>query len=630
MSRGVLEKSIIVIVAMVLLVGLASCGKDEKGEVTKDILSQKQAESDRTQITVLVKYAFAINGFEKTVEEKFPNIDIVQVGNYTKNSSVAEYERRLEHDDLTDIIMTWPLEVGEKYWSERLIDLSGMDYASNYNLSMLNTISQDGALYYLPGPAQVRGIVYNKTLFEEKGWEVPNNYDEFISLCQTIESSGIRAVQLGFKNAEVLDTAFVGYNYSDYFSKPKDVQWIENYNKGEGSFGDHFEPALEVFQNMIDAGVWKQSDLDVDYSQREKMIFSRQCAMVEDSVLLARMGYSLTGSADEFGLMPFFNPGMDGDWARLYMVCYVGLNKHLEEDQNKEKYELVKQIMGYISTPEGQKALASDTGAMFSSVTDASPPNDKEVEELLPALNSGRYAVFPTLKYAQDALREGLAGMVNGTVTKEEVIKMVDDANKTPTKVAEPEKIGEADQDFTLIETGNFVTDAMQEFAKTDVALFLDNGKDGTYNGKGISASLYKGDVTKQDIVTILPDLKAGDEGVLWKVEMTGEDLIETLEYAIPVNHNQKGWYYYFSGLKMEYNPCEKPGERIVSVTTKAGKKIKKDRIYSIAVADNTVPEKFLKSCEKTKTTIESIVLNKVKESKKISPANDGRFVVIE
>ena len=51
--------------------------------------------------------------------------------------------------------------------------------------------------------------------------------------------------------------------------------------------------------------------------------------------------------------MPFFSPGTPCDWARLYMVCYIGLNKHLGEPQNKKKYDPVMQLMDYISTPEG-------------------------------------------------------------------------------------------------------------------------------------------------------------------------------------------------------------------------------------------------------------------------------------
>ena len=56
--------------------------------------------------------------------------------------------------------------------------------------------------------AQVRDIVYNTILFEEKGWKVPYDFNRFIALCRTIEARGIRSIHLGFGNSELLDTAF--------------------------------------------------------------------------------------------------------------------------------------------------------------------------------------------------------------------------------------------------------------------------------------------------------------------------------------------------------------------------------------------------------------------------------------
>ena len=199
-------------------------------------------------------------------------------------------------------------------------------------------------------------------------------------------------------------------------------------------------------------------------------------------------GYALTGSTDQFALMPFFSPGTPCDWDRLYMVCYIGLNKHLGEPQNKKKYDPVMQLMDYISTPEGQLALAANTGAMYSSVKKVPAPDIPEIADMLPALSHGRYAIFPESKNAQDALREGLAGMLAGALTQDDVIRMVDHQNKNPLPPKACTVIGEATADFTLIETGNFLTDAMRAKAGADVALFLDNGKDGKYNGKGASA----------------------------------------------------------------------------------------------------------------------------------------------
>ncbi|MEG0825319.1 MAG: ABC transporter substrate-binding protein, partial [Oscillospiraceae bacterium] len=308
-----------------MLVSLFGCAP--KPEAVDDVLTQKAIEQGRTPITVLVKNAFSVVGFEKAVEEQFPNIDIIQVGNFTSDMGIAEYEARMRNDDLTDLVMTWPLSAGSDYAPDRLLDLSALPCSARYNATRLEKVSKDGKLYYLPGPSQIRGIVYNKTLFRENGWTVPKDFEGFLSLCDQIEKTGIRALQLGLGNAEVLDTAFVGYSLSECMSSPADFQWLNDYNSGKGNFAAHAAPALDIFQTLIDRKVLQPGDLKLTYADRETMIFSRQCAMVEDSVLMARMGMEHSGCTDEFGLMPFFNPGENGDWARLYPVCYIGANR---------------------------------------------------------------------------------------------------------------------------------------------------------------------------------------------------------------------------------------------------------------------------------------------------------------
>lgn len=624
--RKVLKICVFVAVATMLL--LMGCTPKNVVSDSEDIITQKVSSPDKIAVTILVKNAFSIHEFERIAEEHFPNLDIIQVSNYTSDMGVAEYEKRLENSDITDIVMTWPLEVGEQYWEKELLDLSGMSYTSNYNIAFLNKISRDGKLYYLPGPSQVRGIMYNKTLFEENGWVVPKDYDGFIALCKKIEASGIRALQLGFANSEVLDTAFVGYGIADCFSTPQNNQALMNYNAGKGSFGDSFTPALNTFQELVKEGVFQKSDLEVDYAAREEMILNRKCAMIEDSVLMCRKGAEYNGCTDEFGLMPFFNPGTNNDWARIYPVCYIGLNKHLAEKQNKEKYELVTQLMEFISTPEGQTALAADTGAMISSLNGTKPPDIPEIEDLLPALAHGRYTSFPQLKNAQSALRKGLAGMLAGTQTAEEVIKQVDEANTNPPIEVPAPAIGTSSMNFTMIETGNLLTDAMRKESGCEIALFLDNGKDGRYNGKGVSAKMYKGSITEMDLRRILPDLKMDEKGVLWKVTMTGENLIKTLEYSISVNNDTTGWFYYFSGLKMVFNPCAEPGSRIISITDENGAAIDPKRIYSVAIADESIPLEVMIDCEKTEKLILDIFADSIIQAKTISPSTDNRFTI--
>ncbi|MEG0765055.1 MAG: ABC transporter substrate-binding protein, partial [Pseudoflavonifractor sp.] len=501
-----LRRSVAAVLALLLL-GLSACAVPQAAP-PQDVLTQKITPPGRTPITVLVKNAFSVDGFETAVEEKFPEIDLIQVGNFSYEMGIAEYEARMKHDDLTDLVMTWPLSAGVEYCPDRLLDLSSLPCTARYNAARLDKVSKDGKLYYLPGPSQIRGIVYNKTLFREHGWTVPKDFEGFLDLCDQIEAAGIRSLQLGLGNAEVLDTAFVGYSLSTCMSAPADLQWLSDFDQGKASFLPHAAPALDTFQTLIDRKVLQPGDLNLTYADRENMLFSRQCAMVEDSVLVARMGMIRNGCTDEFGLMPFFNPGPDSDWARLYPVCYIGANKHLSEPANKGKYDLVLRLLDYISSPEGQQALMGDTGAMYSSLIGVLPPDVPEVADLVPTLSHGRCTMFHTLKHAQGALRTGLAGMVQGKLSGSQVAALVDTENKKPPASSAPAVLGSATADFTQIETGSFVTDAMRAASGCQIALFLDNGKDGLTNGKGIGAKLYEGPQLATDLPRILPDLR--------------------------------------------------------------------------------------------------------------------------
>lgn len=49
----------------------------------------------------------------------------------------------------------------------------------------------DGKIYLAPGNASPMGLVYNKTLFAENGWEVPVTWDDFFALGEKAKEQGI-------------------------------------------------------------------------------------------------------------------------------------------------------------------------------------------------------------------------------------------------------------------------------------------------------------------------------------------------------------------------------------------------------------------------------------------------------
>lgn len=50
---------------------------------------------------------------------------------------------------------------------------------------------QDGGIYTAPYGYKTKGLIYNKTLMEEHGWEVPDTWDEFMELGEKAKAEGI-------------------------------------------------------------------------------------------------------------------------------------------------------------------------------------------------------------------------------------------------------------------------------------------------------------------------------------------------------------------------------------------------------------------------------------------------------
>ena len=625
------QNRIVLVSCLCLFLTISGCVSSTTQVREKDVLTLKKSDDERIKITVLVKYAFTINNFEKIVEEKFKDIDIVQVGNFTANAVLAqEYEKRLKQDDLTDIVMTWPMDVGEEYLKERLIDLSGMAFTSKYKTSMLDSIaSKDGSLYYLPGPAQIRGIVYNKTLFNEKGWEVPNNYNEFIALCKEIEASGMRSYQLSLENEEVLDTAFMSFTYGNAFSKASDVEWIDAYNHGEGKFYEHFGSALETFQELIDAGIYKEEDLSLSYADVQRNLYTRKAAMIEDGVQLTKMHEIYAkDSKDEFAIMPFFNKNPESDWARIYMTCYIGLNKHLLDAGKEEKYKKVIALLEYISSEEGQIALSSDSVGQYSSLKNVGIGSGEVTSQLVSAFEEGRFGVFKSLERSSDTLRKGLAQMIKKQKNAQEVAAFVDEANEKARPKNKSKVLAKVKEDFSLQETGSFLASILKEEAKSDFGLFFDNGKDGKYNGKGVCAKIYKGSFKEEDLDRIFPDLMYDESGELWIVKIRGDNLIKALSDTMEIS-GSRDWFYYTSGLKVTFNPTQTATNRIKDVRLANGDKLQADKVYRVAVMDHCIDESLLVGYENTGKNIKQLFKDAIQEKGIITNAGLDEFLII-
>lgn len=88
---------------------------------------------------------------------------------------------------------------------------------------------------------------------------------------------------------------------------------------------------------------------------------------------------------------------------------------------------------------------------------------------------------------------------------------------------------------------GDLCSDAIRAFTGADVAML---------NGGGIRADLKKGEITINDLYKVMP---FGD--MIYTATMTGQQLLDALEFAVSFLPNEAGVFMQVSGMKYEVDP---------------------------------------------------------------------------
>ncbi len=158
--------------------------------------------------------------------------------------------------------------------------------------------------------------------------------------------------------------------------------------------------------------------------------------------------------------------------------------------------------------------------------------------------------------------------LVDGIKTEQSKISEVI-VGKTEVKLLGDRKVVRAGES----NLGNFLTDAMLWKTGAEIALT---------NGGGIRSSIDAGDITRGEVITVLP---FGNYVIVQ--ELTGKDIKAALENGIAGYPSQDyGPFAHVAGLKYVYDGTKAVGERVVSVTLANGKALDLNTTYKVATND--------------------------------------------
>ena len=232
----------LLLTVLLSMVAVAGCGSDSSSD-------------GKTEIEIIQYKMEATDYFDALEEEFNATHDDIHLTIYSPNDASTIMRTRFIREDYPDIIGIGG-DINYSYYvdAEILADLSDWDGMADIKQSYidiaegLETIPTDGT-YIAPYMANAAGILYNKDMFEEHGWEIPTTWDELISLCEEIQSEGILPFYFGFRDTW---TCLAPWNAIAVDLAPADI--CKQVNRGDATFTEAYREAAEKYIQLMDYG----------------------------------------------------------------------------------------------------------------------------------------------------------------------------------------------------------------------------------------------------------------------------------------------------------------------------------------------------------------------------------------
>ena len=215
----------------------------------------KQENSGKVEIELLQYKPEATKFFDKIEEEFNSTHDDIHLTISSPNDAMTILKTRLIREDYPDIVGIGG-DMNYSYFvdSDILADVSDYEGLKKIKpayveiLEGLEFVPTEGT-FGVPYVANAAGVLYNREMFQEHGWEIPETWDEFMTLCEDIKAAGIQPLYFGFKDTW---TCLAPWNALAVDLAPADV--CKQVNRGETTFTEEYGEISEKMLEMLQYG----------------------------------------------------------------------------------------------------------------------------------------------------------------------------------------------------------------------------------------------------------------------------------------------------------------------------------------------------------------------------------------
>ena len=394
------KRYLAVLVAGVLLATavLSGCGQ-----------SKKEISKNDDHLTVYLWENRLMKNIAPYIQEQFPDHDIEFI---VGNNDTDLYSYFEEHGELPDIITVRRFSgTDAQDLQPYLMDFASYDVVSRYYSYALQYYKNSkDEIQWLPICGIPQTIIANKTLFDQYGIKIPENYEEYAQACQQFYDNGIKPYSLDLAEDwsahEVIQTGAIGEFMSLDGSK-----WRSSAESASEDI--EFDDALweRIFSEtntFLRDSHFTKEDISVDINTATQMFLEGKAAMFHGYPALMQDFQEQMDA--ELIRIPFFSQISDEAFINMTPSLNIAFNKDLEKDQ--EKLDLALDVLDCMISEEGQKLIADGSGVISLNID--VPSMMEDVPGLEDEISDNSVYIRYSAQKSFDASLEAVHGLLSG------------------------------------------------------------------------------------------------------------------------------------------------------------------------------------------------------------------------
>ena len=313
----------------------------------------------RTEIEFVSYKREAVSIFDALTAEFNETNDHIYLNFSSPNDAVTIMKTRFVREDYPDVVaIGGDASYADFVDSNILADvteypgMASVQPAYQEIMKSVTYVPMDG-IYGVPYIANAAGMLYNKDMFAEKGWEIPTTWTEFCDLCDQIKAEGeVLPLYLGF-----LDTWTILSPWNSMLVELVPSDHIRKVNAGEAKFADYYREPAEKLLKLLEYG----EDGPMAYSYEDACTaFARgQSAMFPCGSFAVPQ---ILGANPEMNIGLFAMPASDDPDDRI-VVSGVDLCWNMTT-ANEDHREQIYEVIDFLNKPENLQTYIDDQKAI--------------------------------------------------------------------------------------------------------------------------------------------------------------------------------------------------------------------------------------------------------------------------